>query len=420
MWTDFKNVMNMKKGTTICFFLLTLITQVQTQGQNQPEAKVINYDESKVPEYTLPKVLETVDGNAIKNKASWEKVRRLEILKLFEDNVYGQMPTDYDGIDFKVKYDVPDAMYGEDYLKNGKATLKVVEISVWKAKDSVKINMVLFIPNHVEKPPPVFLLINNRGAYNTDPTRFIRSQFWPAEMVIDSGYAIAAFHVGDAAPDNKENYQEGVLKLYPEQLGAANGMRTIGAWAWAASRVMDYFETNKAIDSKKVALVGHSRGGKASLWAGAQDERFALIFSNNSGNTGAALSRRMFGETVKIINTRFPHWFTDNYKKYNDNENALPVDQHMLISLIAPRPVYVTNASEDLWADPKGTYLSLQRAEEVYGLYGKKSALPITPPKINAPIIQSYLGYHNREGIHNLTAYDWMNFIKFADYHLNE
>ena len=410
----------MRKGLKICVVLFILFVKTQAQDHNGPEGPVINYDESKVPDYTLPKILETLDGEIIRKKTSWEKDRRPEILKLFENNVYGQLPQVYDGINFKVKKEVSDAMYGEDYLKNGKAALKEVEISIWKESDSVNIHLTLFIPNNVEKPVPVFLLINNRGKYNTDPTRFIRSQFWPAEMLIDNGYAVAAFHVSDAAPDSSENYQDGVLQLYPEQLGAANGMKAIGSWAWAASRVMDYFEQNKEIDSEKVALVGHSRGGKASLWAGAQDQRFALIFSNCSGNTGAALSRRMFGETVKRINTSFPHWFADNYAKYNDNENALPVDQHMLISLIAPRPVYVTSASEDLWADPKGSYLSLLHAEKVYDLYGRNSALSRNPPKLNSPIIKSYLGYHNREGIHNLTAYDWKNFIKFANYHFDQ
>ena len=374
-------------------------------------AKAQNYDESKVPAYTLPEVLKMEDGTVVRNKASWEKKRRPEILRLFEDNVYGQMPKKYDSLSFTVTNEVPNAM-------DGMARLKEVTITAWKDQKSADIRLTLFIPSKPQKPVPAFLLINNRDQNNTDPTRATKSDFWPAEMVVDSGYAVAAFHVSDAAPDTKDTYQEGILRLYPEQLKADDGMKAIGAWAWAASRVMDYFESDKDIDAGKVAIVGHSRGGKAALWAGAQDQRFAIVISNNSGNTGAALSRRRYGETVKKINDTFPHWFTDNYKKYNDNEAALPVDQHMLLSLIAPRPMYVTSASEDLWADPKGSYLSLLQAQKAYGLYKKPSALSPEPPAINSPIINSYLGYHNREGKHNLTAYDWNNFIQFANHHL--
>jgi hypothetical protein len=390
----------MLKRLKIFFVCFVLITKLNAQ----------NYDESKVPPYALPDVLKSLSGQAINNKSTWEKNRRPEILKLFEDNVYGEMPKDYDSIKFTITNDVANAM-------NGKARLKEVVISVWRKNKTVNIHLILFIPNNAKNPAPVFLLINNRDKKNTDAARDTLSEFWPAEMIIDSGYAIAAFHVSDAAPDDKVNYGNGVLQLYPEQIGAGNGMKAIGAWAWAASRVMDYFEKDKNIDSKRVAIVGHSRGGKAALWTGAQDQRFALVFANCSGNTGGALSRRKFGETVKRINDNFPHWFADNYKKYNDNEAALPVDQHMLIALMAPRPVYTTSASQDLWADPLGSYLSLKNAEKVYALYGKTSRLPPAAPAINTPVIHSYLGYHNREGIHNLTVFDWTNFVRFANYH---
>lgn len=379
------------------FFILLLKAQAQ------------NYDESKVPAYTLPDVLKTSSGIDVAKVPAWEKVRRPEILTLFENNVYGQMPKAYDKIKFTITHEDASAM-------NGKAHLKEVQVEVIKNNKPVKIDLVLFIPNKRNKPAPAFLLINNRDKNNTDDTRATKSEFWPAEMLIDSGYAIAAFHVGDAAPDDKNNYQNGVLQLYPEQLNMENGMKAIGAWAWAASRVMDYFEKDHDIDFKRVAVVGHSRGGKAALWTGAEDKRFAIVISNCSGNTGAALSRRRFGETIARINDHFPYWFCNNYKKYNDNEDALPVDQHMLLSLIAPRPLYVTSASKDLWADPKGSYLSLKNAEKVYALYGIHSRLPAEPPAINSPIVNSPLGYHNREGIHNLTAYDWSNFIRFANY----
>lgn len=369
-----------------------------------------NYDESKVPEYVLPDVLKTTSGNVVDNKAMWEKVRRPEVLQLFENNVYGQMPKSFDSIRYSITNKDASAM-------NGKAQLKQVLIEVFNNSKSVKINLILFVPNNVKKPVPAFLLINNRGRSNTDPSRVMKSDFWPAEMLIDSGYAIAAFHVSDLAPDNKETFGNGVLQMYPEQLAADNGMRAIGAWALGASRVMDYFEKDADINAQKVAVVGHSRGGKASLWAAAEDKRFAICISNCSGNTGAALSRRQFGERISNINTTFPYWFNTNYKKFNDKEDLLPVDQHMLISLIAPRPVYATNASKDLWADPKGTFMSLKNAEKVFALYGIKSNLPANPPEINNPVINSALGYHNREGEHNLTMYDWSNFIKFANYH---
>lgn len=373
------------------------------------EVKAQNYDESKVPPYNLPEVLKTINGDLVTNKVMWEEIRRPEIASLFENEVYGQVPKTYDRIVFSVTRENATSM-------NGKAHLKEIQIKVYNNDKSVDINLVLFTPNKVTKPAPAFLLINNRSSRNTAPTRDTISGFWPAEMIIDEGYAVAAFQVNDAAPDDKDRYKNGVLQLYPKQLNADNGMKAIGAWAWAASRVMDYFEQDEAIDAKKIAVVGHSRGGKTSLLAAAEDTRFAICIANNSGNTGAALSRRIFGETVARINTSFPHWFNNNYKKYNDKEHLLPVDQHMLIALIAPRPVYITSASEDLWADPKGMFLALKNVEPVYALYGIKSGLPESFPALNA-IYRSRLAYHDREGKHDLTEYDWAYFVKFANYH---
>ncbi|MCX6213020.1 alpha/beta fold hydrolase [Spirosoma sp.] len=394
------------------FILSSLFLLALIKGQAQP-GFVANYDESKVPPYTLPDVLKTTTNVAVKSKETWENVRRPEIIKLFEENVYGQMPKTYDRLTYSIKHENASAMAG-------KAILKEVVIEVVRNNKPLKINLVLFVPTKQKGPVPVFLLINNRGKDNTDPTRAKKSDFWPAEMVIDSGYAIAAFHVSDLAPDDTANYVNGVLQLYPEQLTANNGMKAIGAWAWGASRALDYFEKDAAVDAKKVIVVGHSRGGKASLWAAAEDQRFAMCATNCSGNTGAALSHRRFGETISRINTVFPHWFATNYKKFNNNEDALPLDQHMLIATVAPRPLYATNASKDLWADPTGTFLSLKQAEKVNALYGIKSSLPANPPTINQPVVSSQMGYHNRDGEHNLTAYDWSNFIKFANTHVKK
>jgi pimeloyl-ACP methyl ester carboxylesterase len=389
----------MLRSLLTCIVLIFFVTAGHSQ----------NYDESKVPAYTLPDVLKTIDNKPVRARGAWEKVRRPEIIKLFENNIYGQMPITFDGIKFSKTADDQPAM-------DGKAILKQVLIEVFKGSKTVQINLTLFVPVHADKPAPVFLLINNRGRDNTDPTREKKSEFWPAEMVIDSGYAIAAFHVSDLAPDDKDSYVKGVLELYPEQLKADNGMKAIGAWAWGASRAMDYFEKDADIDAKKVIIVGHSRGGKASLWAAAEDRRFAACVTNCSGNSGAAIARRQFGERVSVINTRFPHWFNTNYKKFNDKEELLPVDQHMLIALVAPRPLYATNASKDLWADPTGTFLALKNAEKVYALFDVKSRLPKMPPGINEPVYKSKIAYHNREGEHNMTSYDWGNFVNWANY----
>jgi len=388
----------MYKRLLFYFILLFCFTLVMAQEEN-----------GKTPHVVLPDVLKTSMGKEITTLTAWKNERRPEVLSLFENHVYGQMPEDFDKITYETTKEIAGAL-------DGKAILKEVTITVWRANKSVAIHLTLFTPAK-KKKSSVFLLINNRDKNNTDATRNQKSGFWPAELVIEAGYAMAAFHVSDAAPDNKDTYQNGVLQLYPEQLTLDNGMKAIGAWAWAASRVMDYFKTNRDIDAKRVNLVGHSRGGKTSLWAGAQDERFAMIFSSCSGTTGAALARRNVGESVKAINTGFPHWFANNYSKYNDRADALPVDQHMLIALIAPRPVYTTSATEDIWADPVGSYISIGHAQPVYALYGKKSGLTSEPPAPDTPIIHSILGYHNRTGIHDLTPYDWGRFIEFADYH---
>lgn len=390
----------MKQVFTLIMVLMCAVAQAQ-------EA---NYDESKVGSYTLPDLLLTQAGKQVTTSEDWENTRRGEILSLFEEHIYGKVPFDFGRIEFNVKNEQADAM-------DGAALLKEVEITVFRGEQAVLINLTLFIPNNRRGAVPAFLLINNRGVEITDPSRAVKSGFWPAEKLIEAGYAVAAFQVDDAAPDNKDTYQERMLRLYPEQLSADNGIKAIGAWAWAASRVMDYFESDNAINERKVAVVGHSRGGKASLWAAAEDPRFALCISNNSGNSGAALSKRNFGETVAIINTAFPHWFNTNYKKYNHKEHLLPVDQHMLIALIAPRPIYVTSATEDLWADPEGTFLALKSAEPAYELYGLKSQLANRPPEMNSPIYRSPMAYHIREGKHDLTEYDWEQFLKFADHH---
>jgi hypothetical protein len=302
----------------------------------------------------------------------------------------------------------------------GKATLKEVDITVTRNRQSVTIHMVMFTPNNSKKPVPMFLVINHRGMKTMDVTREVNDGFWPAELVIDAGYGISGFDVIDVSPDNGKTYTDGILsKLYPEQMKMGNGMAGLGASGWGASRVIDYFEKDRTVDASRIISVGHSRGGKSSLWFGAQDQRVAITISNESGNSGAALSRRNFGETVARITTKFPYWFCSNYAQYGNNEDKLPVDQHMLLALIAPRALYVASAAEDLWADPKGMYLALTEAQPVYELYGIDTGLPQEMPEVNHQIIKPAMGFHNREGKHNMTPCDWEQFIRFANAYFN-
>lgn len=370
----------------------------------------INYDESKVPEYELPPLLRGSDGSTVSDVAAWEKKRRPEIFELFETQMFGRCPDKPESMETEVVNTDPKAM-------EGKATLKQVRITLANAGKSLSFHMVLFTPNDAKGPVPGFLLICNRDPSNIDPTRTVKSDFWPAEEIIARGYAAAAFFNGEIDPDQHDEYQDGVHALFRKEgeKHPADAWSTLAAWGWGASRCLDYLESDPDVDAKKMAVIGHSRGGKTALWCAARDQRFALAISNNSGCGGAALSRRRYGETLEVINKAFPHWFCDNFDRYNGKEDELPFDQHMLIALIAPRAVYVASASEDLWADPKGEFLSLAHASPAYELYGFKGISVEQLPAVNTPVVADRMAYHIREGGHALTPYDWHRYMDFAD-----
>lgn len=421
----------------LSILLLALIASVSFAQQN-----AANYDEAKVGDVVLPEVLKSTGGGAVTTAREWAEQRRPEVLNLFQDHVYGRIQPKPDDLKFEVTATKADAL-------GGKATRKFIHISLsnhphWKGMD-----VMLYVPNEAKGKAPVFaglsfngnhavsiekdVPINDRwmrpNAKNdkavkdnraTEESRGVESSRWPLEMIIGRGFAVATAYYGDIEPDHADGWKEGVrAALSPE--GASTVWKdgewgAIGAWSWGLSRILDYLETDKDVDATKAAVIGHSRLGKTSLWAGASDPRFAIVISNDSGEGGAALMRRNIGETTAIITKAFPHWFTPKYRSYAGNANASPVDQHMLIALMAPRPVYIASASEDNWADQKGEFLSGSHAAPVYALFGKKGLGVSEPPAIDQPV-GDFIAYHNRTGKHDVTDYDWLQYLKFAARH---
>jgi hypothetical protein len=370
------------------------------------------YREGDVPAYVLPDVLQGRGGSRVTSAADWERTGRPDTLELFRKFVYGRSPARPREVRFDVVATDPRAM-------DGRATLTRVGINSVDGDKSFRFEAAILVPNGSPRRVPAFLLINNRAEASADPSRLKKDGFWPAEEILARGYAAAVFRTVDVDPDTADDAARarGVRGVWPAGGGTPgeDAWATIAAWSWGASRVMDYLGKAPTIDPARVALVGHSRGGKTSLWAGAQDERFALTVSNDSGCGGAALGRRKFGETVEAINRGFPHWFCRNFKAFNDREGELPVDQHQLLAMIAPRGLYVASADDDLWADPRGEFLSLAHASPAYALYGHEGPRPDQMPPLDTPVIRDRVAYHVRRGGHGLTPYDWQRFMDFAD-----
>lgn len=420
------------KGIAFLFLFFFLVFH-DAMAQRE---KVIT-EESQVPEYKLPDVLTCQNGKKVKTEKTWFKKRRPEILKLFTNEVYGKVPGQLAISEVKVWESADNAL-------NGLARRKQFSLFFRKGERNLEVNVLMYLPKTMEKVP-VFLAYNFTGNHTicsdpnirlteswvannpsigivnnqvTEQSRASDSQSWPVEEIIKAGYGLVTLYYGDIDPD-KDDFSDGIQpffyregQTYPE----SDEWGSIAAWSWGLSRVMDYLDIEPLVDSKKVVVLGHSRLGKTALWAGATDQRFAIVISNESGCGGAALSLRKFGETVEAINTQFPHWFCSNFHEYNGKEELLPVDQHMLLALIAPRPLYVASAEEDKWADPRGEFLSAKYATAVYELLGLEG-LPVKEmPEMNHPVMGT-IGYHIRSGKHNLTQYDWQQYILFANKH---
>jgi hypothetical protein len=432
---------------------ILLVVGILSDIEAQPAGA--NYDEAKVPQYVLPDPLITSDGAPVKTAKQWQKERRPEVLKLFETHVYGRTP-EARKIKFKQTSEDKNAL-------GGKATRREVTVYLIGTDSGPTMDLLIFTPNDAKRPVPAFVGLNFAGnhAVHSDPGialarcwlrdtrdgavtnnratdrgRGREASRWQVEKVIERGYALVTACYCDIEPDHAEGHKESIRSLISTKKpkgfvksavplkgapadSAPDDWGAVGAWAYGLSRAMDYLEKENDIDEKRVAVIGHSRLGKTSLWAGAQDERFAIVISNDSGEGGAALSKRRFGETVERINTSFPHWFCGNFKKYNNNEQELPIDQHMLIALMAPRPVYVASAEKDLWADPKGEFLAAKHAEPVYRLFGGEGLGVDQMPGLNQPVGKT-IGYHIRTGEHDVTEYDWEQYLDFADRHFRK
>lgn len=407
-----------------------------------------NYDESLVPKLNLPSVLQSPvptevaaiqpSATKIATPQTWD-MHRLALVSVLAEQEYGQLPTDQVEVESEC-YDDAEAVLGGKPQPNIRR--RQIAITLMRGGKSVRIDMIVWSPKGIDRAP-CFVGLNFRGNQSTcdDPnvrltsswcdarnpgvennrateaSRANQSDRWPIAEIISQGFAVATAHYGDIDPDFDDGFENGVHALFPEFKCTAetpNRWGSIGGWAWGLSRMADVLQKTDGIRSDALFVVGHSRLGKTALWAGANDQRFRIVISNNSGCGGAALSQRAYGESVARINTSFPHWFNRNFRRFNDREESMPFDQHQLIAAIAPRPVYIASATKDRWADPLGELLSGFYASPAYELHSKPGFTAQELPQPNTPIGSSSIGYHIREGEHDLLLYDWQQFMAFA------
>ena len=391
-----------------------------------------NFDETKVAPYALPDALIMADGRRVRDSAMWHRERRPELLGMFEANIYGVSPASGN-----LRFRVTDV---ERNALGGLATRKQVTLYLDGKTDGPQTSVLLYLPNGAGKRrAPIFVGLNFHGnqAITFDPavaiahswvvpgegirknrataaSRGIDAAEWPLEQILKAGYGIATYFPGDLYPDSDDKIAESIQPYYRTSPSDPQHWGAIATWAWGLGRVYDYLARDPQVDAKRVIVFGHSRYGKAALWAGARDQRFAMVVANDSGGGGAKLFRRNYGETIRVMNN---YWFAPRYKTFAGREAELPVDQHELIALVAPRPVYIASASEDLWADPRGEFAAAKGADPVYRLLGGDGLDATVMPLPNTPI-HSRIGYHLRRGPHAITPYDWGQFIAFADRHL--
>jgi hypothetical protein len=369
---------------------------------------VSNYDETKVRPFTLPDPLVMRDGRRVRDAKMWSADRRREIIAMYERDIYGRIPSRTPTVTWQVAET-------DTAAREGAAIRKRIVGRIGSAPSAPEMNLVLYTPSNSQKAVPVVLLLNFGGSAKPVP------QDPPvAADILSRGWGYATIIYQEIQPDRINTFDQGVIGV---TLGGAKGPApdewgTIGAWAWGVSRVLDYLATDRSVDAKQVALFGHSRLGKTALWASALDERIAAVYSSCSGEMGAALARRDWGETVDDMVQNFPYWFAANFQQWSGRWNEMPVDAHMLIALSAPRPVFVTGGTGDQWADPVGMFQAVVAAGPVYRLLGKKDVGATELPPLDKPLVSGDLGWHYHTGGHSATPADWTAFLEFFAKHV--
>lgn len=424
---------------TMLFRLTLALFGLAAFAQNPPPAVVagipVNYDEAKIGSYTLPDALVLSNGKPVKDARTWTTQRRPEIVRLFEENQYGSTPGRPAGMTFDV-FDKGTPAF------DGKALRRQVTIYFSKDKAGPKMDLLVYLPAGASKPVPLLLNVSfsanssavedpgikpgevwNRDHKKVPAQRGGIGRLNPAPFLA-AGFGVATFYYGDVDPDFLGGLPNGVRAQYLKsgQTEPAPGeWGAISAWAWGASRALDYLETDKGVDAKRVAITGISRLGKTVMWAGAHDPRFAMVIASCSGEGGAALSRRNYGETIAHLTepTRYPYQFAANYGNFGKRVDEFPVDAHMLVALIAPRPVLLQTGDKDFWSDPKGEFLAAVAAEPVYKLLGKQGLGTDQMPAPGEAILHD-IGYYMHAGGHGAIPADWEIYLKFMQQHLQK
>lgn len=406
----------------LVLILIISVFYLHASGQEKEWESDVIYSEKQVPFYELPDPLVTIEGKKVSTVEEWQNVRRPQIMGMFASTIYGRVPVPESPIEVEYEIQTEDKEFFD-----GRCTKKIVLATYSNDRGKVSMHIALFVPNNANEPVPV-LLGNDFGGINEKSMDMSNIQAYgrlqngvPLIDMFAKGFGLALIQGGEVIRD-EVMFRNSVQQLFykgTQTMPKADEWGVIAGISWQLSRAMDYLETEKSVDNSKVAILGFSKLGKSTMWAGALDTRFAMVLSQNSGAGGAAIWRRNFGENLKYM-TRFPHWLCDNAKKYVGREADLPVDQHMLVACLAPRPVYITSGINDMWADNLGEYVSAYHATPVYELFGLQGQTTKERPRVNEPANNRALSYSIRSGAHGYETTDWTEYLNFMDFHFNK